>query len=343
MTQTDLPIRSVLVTGGAGYVGAVLVPKLLDAGYQVAVLDLFLFGESALEEVADHENLKIVRGDLRDAAIVQQAVEGCDAVIHLACVSNDPSFELDPQLGKSINYDAFRPLVEFSRDSGVTRFIYASSSSVYGVKEEENVTEDLSLEPLTDYSKYKALCEEILAEYQSPEFTTVTVRPATVCGYSPRLRLDLTVNILTNHAITNHKIRVFGGSQYRPNIHIDDVTDLYVQLLALPHAEVAGKIWNVGYENQTVASIAGLTQKVIGIDQVEIATEPTDDLRSYRISSERILRDIGFAPSHAIEDAVRDLLLAFHGNKIPDSMTDQRYYNVRTMQSYCAQQNQFRS
>ena len=264
--------------------------------------------------------------------MVRQSLAGCDAVIHLACISNDPSFELDPALGKSINYDAFRPLVEAARDAGVRRFIYASSSSVYGVKQEESVTEDLSLEPLTDYSKYKALCEDVLREYQSPGFTTVILRPATVCGYSPRLRLDLTVNILTNHAFTNGRIRVFGGSQYRPNLHIEDMTDLYVRLLELPDDQVAGRTWNAGYENQTVLEIAAQIRGVLADRPIEIVQEPTDDLRSYRICSDKIRREIGFVPQHTIADAARDLVTAFRAGKIPNSMTDPRYYNIKTMQ-----------
>src|SRR5947209_5057818 len=194
-------LHTVLVTGGAGYVGSVLVPRLLAEGYRVKVLDLYVFGEHVLDGVKNHPRLKQIKGDLRDTSLLRHELPGCDAVIHLACISNDPSFELDPALGRSINYDCFFDLVDIAEESGVHRFIYASSSSVYGIKEEPNVTEDLPLQPLTDYSRYKALCEEILQRYQAPDFTTVTVRPATVCGYSPRLRLDLTVNILTNHAI----------------------------------------------------------------------------------------------------------------------------------------------
>ncbi len=323
------PIEHVLVTGGAGYVGSVLVPKLLNAGYVVRVLDLCFFG---LETLPKHPRLELIVGDLRDQQTVMQRLQGCDAVIHLACISNDPSFELDPELGRSINYDSFRPLVESAQEAGVRRFVYASSSSVYGVKQEDRVTEDLACEPLTDYSRYKALCEEILAEYESSDFTTVTLRPATVCGYSPRLRLDLTVNILTNHAFNNRRIRVFGGSQYRPNIHIEDLTDLYTKLLELPAENVAGKVWNAGYENLAVSSIAEMVKQEVGED-VEIAVEPTDDLRSYRITSDKIENDIGFRPRHTIQEAVRDLCTAFQAGKIPDSMTDPRYYNIRTMQN----------
>lgn len=332
--MTDMkPIRQVLVTGGAGYVGAVLVPKLLDKGYRVKVLDLYIYGEHVLDEVKDNPNLEQIKGDIRDRALLERVMPGCDAVIHLACISNDPSFELDPQLGKSINYDALFDLVEVSKQCGVKRFIYASTSSVYGIKEEENVTEDLPLEPLTDYSEYKALCEEVLLKEQSPDFTTVVIRPATVCGYSPRLRLDLTVNILTNLAVNTGRITVFGGQQKRPNIHIEDMTDLYVQLLELPDEMIAGKIFNAGYENHTIMEIAEMVRNVVGRDEIEIVTTATDDKRSYHISSEKTKRELGFEPKHTIEDAIRDLCDAFEAGKIPNPMDDIRYYNIRTMKA----------
>ena len=326
-------MKTIFVTGGAGYVGSVLVPKLLAANYQVKVLDLFIYGEHIFESVQGHPNLQTIKGDLRDRALLEQVIPGCDAVIHLACISNDPSFELDPELGKSINYDAFTPLVEISKNNGVGRFIFASTSSVYGIKEEENVTEELSLEPLTDYSKYKTLCEDILRKYQSDDFTTVIIRPATVCGYSPRLRLDLTVNILTNHAVNKGVITVFGGQQKRPNIHIEDITDLYVQLLKLPTEQISGKTYNAGYENHKVAEIAEIARNVVGKDDVKIVTTPTDDLRSYHISSEKIKREIGFVPNYTIEDAVSDLCDAFEAGKILEPMTNLRYYNVKMMQA----------
>lgn len=326
-----MQLRTVLVTGGAGYVGSVLVPKLLAAGYRVKVLDLYLYGDDVLPGVRAHRNLEEIKGDIRDRKLLQASIPGCDAVIHLACISNDPSFELDPGLGKSINYDAFFSLVDISRDVGVRRFIYASSSSVYGIKDEQDVTEDLPLEPLTDYSKYKAMCEEVLLEKRAPGFTTLILRPATVCGYSPRLRLDLTVNILTNHAVNNRLIKVFGGRQTRPNIHIEDMASLYVQALEWPEEKTDGRVFNAGYENRRVAEIAEMVRGIVGSD-VQIVTTPTDDNRSYHISSEKIRRELGFVPQHTIEDAVRGLVTAFETGKIPDPMTDIRYYNIKTMQ-----------
>ena len=325
------PINEVLVTGGAGYVGSVLVPKLLAEGYRVKVLDLFIYGHESLAPVKDHPNLEQVRGDIRDRALLERVMPGCDAVIHLACISNDPSFELDPELGKSINYDSFFDLVDVSKDSGVHRFVYASSSSVYGIKDDQDVTEDLALQPLTDYSKYKALCEEVLLNKREPGFVPLILRPATVCGYSPRLRLDLIVNILTNHAVNNRQITVLGGKQMRPNIHMDDVTDLYVKSLAWPDEAIDGKVFNAGYDNHRVMDIAETTRSVVG-DDVAIVTMPTDDNRSYQISSEKIKNELGFVPQRSISDAVQDLVTAFGGGRIPNPMTESNYYNIKRMQ-----------
>src|ERR1700726_2662135 len=297
--------KRVLVTGGGGYGGSNLVPKLLNAGYEVAVLDLYIYGDVFVGLNGGSE-LSQIKGDLRNRDDVRKALAGCDAVIHLACISNDPSFDLNPELGKSINFDCFRPLVLASKDAGVKRFIYASSSSVYGIKDEPDVTEELPLKPLTDYSKYKAMCEEVLEEEREPGFVAVTLRPATVCGYAPRLRLDLTVNILTNHAINNGRITVFGGDQLRPNIHIEDMTDLYLLLLEAPAAAVDGKIWNAGYHNLKVMEIAEKVRAKIG-NNVEIVVTPTDDHRSYHVSSELIRRDLGFLAKRSVEDAIVDL------------------------------------
>lgn len=321
--------RRIFITGGAGYVGAMLVPRLLSLGHSVTVLDLMLYGEDVIDA---HPNLQMIKADLRDNRALAKVIPGHDTVIHLACISNDPSFELNPNLGRSINLDAFRPLVEISRSAGVRRFIYASSSSVYGVKDEPNVTEDMKLEPLTDYSRFKADCEKILAEYQSPTFTTVTIRPATVCGYSRRQRLDVVVNILSNLAFHNRKISIFGGTQLRPNIHIDDMVDAYVSLLNAPDHLIAGKIFNAGYENQSVEELALLVREVMGED-VELIQTPTDDNRSYHISSARIKETLGFAPKRSIRDAIVDMKRAFEEGLLPDSLTDEKYFNIRRMQS----------
>ena len=322
-------MNKIFITGGAGYVGAVLVPNLLDNGYVVTVLDLMIYGENVLPS---HPNLNAVKGDIRDQALLQKLLPGHDAVIHLACISNDPSFELNPDLGKSINLDAFQPLVEISKSCSVKRFIYASSSSVYGIKDEPNVHEEMVLEPLTDYSQFKADCEKILAEYQSDDFTTVTIRPATVCGYSPRQRLDVVVNILTNLAYHKREISVFGGDQLRPNIHIADMVEAYTVLLNADKEKIAGKIFNAGYENQPVSKIAETVKNVVGED-VKLITTPSDDNRSYHISSQKIKDEIGFETTHTIQDAVEDLCAAFDTGLLPNSLEDEMYFNIKRMQN----------
>lgn len=330
--------RLVLVTGGAGYVGAVLVPQMLSRGYRVRVLDLLIYGEHVLDAVKNHPNLELVHGDIRDRDLVRSAVRGCEAVIHLACISNDPSVELDPALSQSINYEAFGPLVRISKEQGVRRFILASSGSVYGVSDSPEVTEDHPLMPVSLYNKYKAMCEPLLLDEQSAGFVPVVIRPATICGYSPRQRLDLTVNILTNHAVNARRITVFGGSQMRPNLHIDDMADLYLMLLEAPDSLVAGKIYNAGHQNHTVAKTAEIVREIVGRmmperGEIPIVTTPSDDPRSYHISSEKIKRELGFMPKRTIEDGAHDLVGAFQAGRLPDPMTDIRYYNIQMMKA----------
>ena len=323
--------KHILVTGGAGYVGSRLIPKLLDNDYQVTVLDLYMYGKDVFGSYHGHKNLTEVCGDIRDPETVREAMTGCDAVIHLACISNDPSFDLDPELGKSINFDCFRPMVQIAKELQVQRFIYASSSSVYGVKEEKNVHEELPLEPLTDYSKYKADCEVVLKEEAAPGFETVIIRPATVCGYSTRLRLDLTVNILTTHAYFNKEIKVFGGGQLRPNIHIDDMADAYLCVLNASKEQIDGKTFNVGFQNLPVAEIADLVKSAFS-EEIAITVVPTNDNRSYHVSSEKIQRELGFKPKYTIEDAILGLKAAFEKNLVQDPFTNEAYYNIKRMQ-----------
>jgi len=332
-------MNKVLVTGGAGYKGCVLVPKLLSFGYEVVVYDSMLFEAAGLP---DHPNLRVVNGDIRDISLYAEAVQGCDFVIHMACISNDPSFELDPALSRTINYECFEPLALASREAGVRRFIYVSTSSVYGVSDAPEVTEEHPLVPLTDYNKYKGLCEPLLLRHGSDGFVPVIIRPATVCGYSPRMRFDLTVNILTNHAVNKGVITVFGGDQKRPNIHIEDITNLYVNLLELPNELVAGQIFNAGYQNHTVSQLALITKYVVEKEfperaPIRIETTTSNDNRSYHVSSRKITERLGFRPQHTIEDAVRDLCLAFKSGKFNDSMTNENYINVRTVKRLALQ------
>tara|TARA_B100001093_G_C26662303_1_gene942395 strand:+ start:102 stop:1079 length:978 start_codon:yes stop_codon:yes gene_type:complete len=319
----------ILVTGGAGYVGSKLVPKLLNSGYHVKVLDLMIYGEDVLD---DHPNLEKIKGDIRNQELLKKVLISQEAVIHLACISNDPSFELNPTLGKSINLDAFEPLVKISRACGVNKFIYASSSSVYGIKKEKDVTEDMKLEPLTDYSKFKGKCEQILNNYKSDDFITTTIRPSTVCGYARRQRLDLVVNILTNHAFHNRKIKVFGGNQLRPNVHIDDMVDSYFAILNANYKKIDGEIFNVGYKNQTVNELANNVKDIIG-DDIEIVKSVSDDNRSYHVSCEKINEILGFKTKLTIKDAVMDLKEAFEKKLIINSFDDEKFFNIKRMQS----------
>jgi len=324
--------KKIFVTGGAGYVGSVLVPQLLAKGHQVKVFDLYMYGERVLDSVKDHPGLVQVKGDLRDRKLLEREIPGCDTVIHLACISNDPSFELDPSLGKSINYDAFLDLLDVSKKSRVKNFIYASSSSVYGIKDEPEVTEELPLVPLTDYSKYKAECEKALLPRADERFVVTILRPATVCGYSPRLRLDLTVNILTNHAVNKGKISVFGGEQMRPNLHIQDMCAAYLFLLEQPNEKIQKKIYNVGYHNYKVREIAEIVKRTVN-QNIVIEVTPSPDNRSYHVSSRKIKDELGFIAKHTVEEAVGDLKRAFAEGKIPNALDDIRYYNIKTMQA----------
>ncbi len=322
-------LEKIFITGGAGYVGSMLVPRLLKEGYEITVFDLMIYGEDVIK---DHKKLHKIKGDIRDVKLLGEVIPGHDVVIHLACISNDPSFELNPELGKSINLDAFEPLVQISKKSNVNRFIYASSSSVYGIKEEKDVHEDMILEPLTDYSKFKADCEKILAKYQSENFTTVTIRPATVCGYSPRQRLDVVVNILTNLAYHKREISVFGGDQLRPNIHMSDMVEAYVLMLKAPKEKIAGEVFNVGTENQTVRKIAETVQNIIGED-VQLKEISSNDNRSYHISSKKIAQKLNFIPKYTVAQAVEELKEAFESGLLKDSLNNENYFNIKRMQN----------
>jgi nucleoside-diphosphate-sugar epimerase len=326
--------QHVLVTGGTGYVGSLLVPQLIDLGYQVTAYDIMYFGDQRL--FRPHSKLKVVQGDLRDTDRLFESMAGVDAVINLACISNDASFELDEKLSTSINLDAFEPMVVAAKKAGVRRFVYASSSSVYGVSESPDVTEEHPLLPLTLYNKYKGMCEPLLWKHQSPDFTGVVIRPATLCGYAPRQRLDLSVNILTNHAINAGKITVFGGSQKRPNLHVQDMCDLYKLLLEVPDEKIAGQTFNAGFQNLSIMEIAQIVKRVVQQEfpekgDIPIVTTPTDDIRSYHVNSDKITRVLGFRPKRNIEDAVRDLCRAFKSGKLPNSMQDTSYFNVRRL------------
>lgn len=334
--------KDVLVVGGAGYVGSVLVPKLLKEGYKVRVFDNYTYsktnelGADIFGDLIDHKSLEQIKGDVRDEKAIDEAVSEMTNVIHLACISNDPSFDLDRQLGKDVNYLSFFKFIKAINKYKTERLVYASSASVYGVKTEKEVTEELPLEPLTDYALYKAFCEKAIQDLISPENTSwVILRPSTVYGYGPRQRLDLVVNIMTNNALNRGEMRVDGGQQQRPNIHMDDVTSLYLLMLTLPKDKIAGKIYNAGNENLSVMQIAEIVQEIVGEvtgKEVTLNIQDTKDNRSYRVSSRKIREEIGWKPEKNIRDGIRELVQAFQDGKIPNPLSDSRYVNIKRLQ-----------
>ena len=327
-------LKKIFVTGGAGYVGSLLVPRLLNEGYDVTVYDTCYFGSDFLP--LENPKLNLVVGDIRNTEKLANEVKGHDAVINMACISNDASFELDEALSTSVNLHAFHPMVKACKNAGVSRFIYASSSSVYGVSESPNVTEEHPLVPVSLYNKYKGECEPFLWEEINPNFVGVTIRPATLCGYAPRQRLDLSVNILTNHAYNNNKIKVFGGSQKRPNLHVEDMVDLYSLLLKVEDYLIQGETFNASGLNLSIAEIANDVAKLVaefkGLDKpIQIETLPSNDPRSYHVNSEKIKKVLGFEPKRSVGDAVLDLCNAFRSGLLPNSMSDTKYFNVQRM------------
>ena len=324
-------MKKVFVTGGAGYCGSVLVPILLKQGHYVKVYDTLFFGKEGLP--VNDKNLEIIKGDIRDTKKIEIECKGCDYFINLACVSNDASFVLDENLSTSINLHAFEPMVKAAKSSGIKRFIYASSSSVYGVSDQPNVTEDHPLLPLTLYNKYKGECEPLLLSHTDDNFEGVIFRPATVCGFSSRLRLDLSVNILTNHAVSKNKITVFGGDQLRPNLHILDYCRAVIELMSADINNVRNQIFNVGHQNLKIKEIALIVKNIVEKkfperDKIEIATTESDDKRSYHINSDKIKQVLNFQPNYSVENAVEDLCDAFKKNLIPDSFENINYFNV---------------
>ena len=324
----------IFITGGAGYCGARMVPQLLEMGHVVTIYDTCFFGSDFLP--LENPNLTLVRGDIRNTELLEESCRGNEVFINLACISNDASFELDEELSTSVNLAAFLPMVKAAKRVGIKRFIYASSSSVYGVSDAPEVTEEHPLVPLTLYNKYKGMCEPLLFSEASDDFVTVVFRPATVCGFSPRQRLDVSVNILTNLAYNSNQITVFGGAQRRPNIHIQDYIDVVKLLITAPAEKIQRQIFNVGNENLTISAIAEIVREVVIRNlpekgKVEILYTASDDNRSYHINSDKIAIVLGFRASRTIGEAVQELCDAFKEGSLPNSLTDDKYYNVKSL------------
>lgn len=325
-------MKRVLLIGGAGYVGTELQASLLSLGYFVRVFDTFWYPAGILQKTNSPADTRIeyIKGDVRDLSLLKKSMADIDFCIHLACVSNDPSYELDPNLAKDINFEAFVNFVPLMNSSSIRRFIFASSSSVYGIKTEPNVTEELICEPISDYSKYKVKCEEFLLSHINKDITTTILRPSTVCGYSRRQRFDLVVNILTLSALRNGLIKVDGGDQYRPNLHIKDMVSCYLHVLESHSKLIDRQIFNVAGENLKVMDIANKVRKELeGKPNIQIL--PVIDARSYRVSGEKIAKILGFVPKFSVDDAIRDLISAYRNNLFHD-LDSPEYYNIKRMQ-----------
>src|SRR4051812_6045509 len=305
----------IFVTGACGYKGTVLVPKLLSAGHDVIALDVMWFGNF----LQPHPRLRVVKGDVR--AVDSIDLSGVDAIVHLSSVANDPCGDLDPKLTWEISALATMQLADKAVRHGVKRFVYASSGSVYGVKDEPQVTEDLELVPISEYNKTKMVAERVLLSYKD-QMAVQIIRPATVCGYSPRMRLDVSVNMLTVQALSKGRITVFGGKQTRPNIHIDDITDLY--LFMLDHPEHTG-VYNAGFENLSIMDIA---ERVVEYAPAKITVSESNDPRSYRINSDKLLAT-GFRPKKSVEDAIKELVHRYRKGELKD---EARFHNLKWMQ-----------
>jgi nucleoside-diphosphate-sugar epimerase len=316
-------MKEILVTGGGGYLGTVLVPRLLKKGYNVRVLDTFYFGNFL---PYDQKNLKVIKGDVRNEKTLSQSLKGVDSVIHLACLSNDPSSDIDPELTHEINYTAGINTIKQARESGVKRFIYASSSSVYGLKTEDNVTEDLPVEPISLYSELKARVENYLFGIKERTFITTAVRSATICGYSPRMRLDLLVNILAVSALANGTILVDGGDQVRANIHITDISDFYILLLEADPPLIHNQAFNINDSNSTVLEMAKKVQSVI---KCKIEFSNKVDPRSYRLNDDKARKVLNFKNSFSVMQAITDIKKSFYEGRI--RIDDTNCYNTRKL------------
>ncbi len=327
-------MTKLLITGGSGYVGSRLIEKLLkETNISIVNYDISLFGDKHLPK---NPNFKYYKEDITNPNNFKKAIihNNIDTVLHLACISNDPTYELDSDLSKKINYDCFEDLVKVSKQNKVKKFIYASTCSVYGISDSPNVVETNELKPITDYNKYKALCEPILQKYLDNDFVGIIIRPATVCGFSEKMRFDLTVNILTNYAYNKGYIRVFGGKQSRPNLHIDDMCDLYKMLIHNDIKKFNGEIFNVGTENLKIIEVAekvkSVMKKKLNKKDIEIRIEESADIRSYMINSDKIKKILGFEFKKTVDNAIEDLCDAFENGKIQDSFSDQ-WSNIKVL------------
>lgn len=308
---------NILLTGGCGYVGSLLTRRLLDEGHRVTVVDIQWFG-NYLEA---HPKLTVIREDTRN--IDRILLDGVEAIVHLANVANDPCSELNAKLSWEVNALATMQLADKAVRCGVRQFIFASSGSVYGVKDDPQVTEDLPLVPISDYNKTKMVTERVLLSY-ADQMVVQCIRPATVCGYSPRMRLDLSVNMLTIQALVNGRITVFGGNQTRPNINIKDMVEVYLHFLRL--GGKAPGIFNAGFENISILDIARMVTRFV---PAEIVVSESNDPRSYRVNSDKLV-STGFRPKFKVADAIQEIIEVYRAGRLQH---EDRCYNIKTMKT----------
>lgn len=306
---------NIFITGGCGYVGTVLTNSLLNDGHKVTVYDTQWFGNY----LNNHKNLKIIRDDIRN--IQDHSLAGFNSVMHMANIANDPAVELDQTLSWEVNVLASHLLAEKAKNDGVNQIIYASSGSVYGIKDEPEVTEDLSLLPISIYNKTKMVAERVFFSYQD-DMKVHCIRPATVCGFSPRMRLDISVNMLTMQALTKKIITVFGGKQVRPNININDLVRVYKHFLI--NSEIRSGAYNAGFENISILEIAERIKSKI---PTEIMVTESNDPRSYRQNSDKLI-STGFKPEFNVNNAIDEIIEKFNQKELSDK---EEYYTIKTM------------
>jgi nucleoside-diphosphate-sugar epimerase len=321
-------IKKIVVTGGAGYIGSILIPKLLAKGYEVKIYDNLTYTDIGIKDLLENKMLTLVKADIRDTDSLKEAFFDMDCIIHLAAISNDPSAELDQDLTKKINYEAYHSIIKEAKAAGISRFINPSSIGVYGINFDNNVTENDPVNPLTEYARCKVKSELLIKEQSSADFTTVSLRCGTVCGWSPRMRFDLSVNTLTAVALNNKQLTVWGGKQMRPQIHIDDITDFFVTLISIPSEKINGRIFNAAGNNTAVMQIAETIKKVLNNDLELINAPPREDERSYHVNSDLIKKELNLFPKKTIENAVEDIVKAYNEKKWANYL-DPLYNNVK--------------
>ena len=330
--------KKVLVVGGSGFVGSLLINKLLSERYNVISYDLEVFGQNYSQSALLNKNFAFVKADIRNQSLFSMAVQSVDAVIYLACISNDPSYDYNVELSHSINFKCFESCVKAAKNAGVKRFIFASSSSVYGPSDEEaDVTEDHPVNPITSYSRDKHYCEKIMLNYHCKDFEAVIVRPATLFGISNRIRFDLVVNILTANGVLNKEIIVHGGKQLRPNLHVQDMVDFYSCILNSSPSLVGGQAFNIGLENHTVLNLAALVRKAIAnqlLFDPEIQTIPINDTRSYKINSDKAFIKLGFKPKLTITDGIESMIDYIRKSKLSSVEDTLNYSNLELVKRF---------